>query len=326
LTHTHQMDPKKELSRRKAQWENFRDVTKQLAGLKWRLNVLNGVTAHTAGSSNNHHHHPISRAFILRKLKYALQKKYRNWFPLPSPDMCTVLLLFDIDEEPFFQINAEPEDLPEGWPTGLDLCSAEGIEVELYSLAIYKKLTHTHHFTGINHQMDPKKELSRRKAQWENFRDVTKQLAGLKWRLNVLNGVTADTAGSSNNHHPRKKSREYILEKLKYALHTQYEDWFPLPSPDMCTVLLLFDINEEPFFQINAKPKEDLPEGWPTGLDLCNAESIEVELYSLAIYKKVLEAFREEQEGPDGMVVEEPPRTSGMVSSSSGSNGGGKLT
>ncbi len=172
----------------------------------------------------------------------------------------------------------------------------------------------------MNHQFDREKKLARLIAQRETFRNLTKQLRGLKWRLDVLNGVTADTAGSSNNHHHHPNSRAFILRKLKYALRTQYEDWFPrfLP-PDLCTVLLLFDIDEEPFFHINPTPKK-WPEGWPTGLDLGSAEGIEVELLSGAIYKKVLEAFREEEEG-DGMVVEEPPRTLGMVSNS-GSSGG----
>ncbi|KAH9405667.1 hypothetical protein TYRP_001526 [Tyrophagus putrescentiae] len=178
-----------------------------------------------------------------------------------------------------------------------------------------KKKKHQHHFTRMNHQFDPEKELARLIAQREIFRNVAKQLQGLKWRYHVLNGVTADTAGNSNNHHHHPNSRAFILRKLKYALRTQYEDWFPrFPPPDRCTVLLLFDSNEEAFFEIRLKPKA-WPVNWPTGLDLGSAEGIEVELLSGAIYKKVLEAFREEG---DGMVEEEPPRTLGLVSGSGG--------
>ncbi len=164
----------------------------------------------------------------------------------------------------------------------------------------------------MNHRSDPEEELDRRTAHRETLRNVTKQLQGLKWRLNVLNGVTADTAGSSNNHH-HPNSRAFILRKLKYALRTQYEDCFPLPPPDRCSVLLLFDTNEEAFFEIRLKPKA-WPEDWPTRFD-CGSAGIDVELYSLAIYMKVLEAFKEEG---DGMGVEVPPRALGVVSRSSG--------
>ncbi|KAH9405673.1 hypothetical protein TYRP_001533 [Tyrophagus putrescentiae] len=187
-----------------------------------------------------------------------------------------------------------------------------------------EKLTHTHHFARMSRLTNPVEELVRRTAHRETFRNVAHQLQCLKRRYNVLYGETTDTSSSNqvervsiqqNNHHHHPNSRAFILRKLKYALRTQYEACFPLPPPDRCTVLLLFDTNEEAFFEIRLKPKA-WPVDWPTRFD-CGSAGIDVELYSLAIYMKVLEALREEGGENVGMgVFSEPPRTFGVVSSS----------
>ena len=172
----------------------------------------------------------------------------------------------------------------------------------------------------MSRRSNPAEELLRRTAHRETFRNVAHQLQCLKRRYNVLYGVNADTASSSNNHHHHPKNRAFILRKLKYALRTQYEDCFPLPPPNRCSVLLLFDTNEEAFFEIRLKPKA-WPEDWPTRFD-CGSAGIDMELLSGAIYMKVLEAFNEEAEnGGTGDVLSEPSRAFGVVSRSS--SGGG---
>ncbi len=169
----------------------------------------------------------------------------------------------------------------------------------------------------MSRRSNPAEELLRRTAHRETFRNLAHQLQCLKRRYNVLYGVTTDTSSSSNqveqvsSQQQQPNSRAFILRKLKYALRTQYEACFPLPPPDLCTVLLLFDTNEEAFFEIRLKPKA-WPEDWPTRFD-CGSAGIDMELLSGAIYMKVLEALREEG---DGMSVEEPPRAFGVVSSS----------
>ena len=172
----------------------------------------------------------------------------------------------------------------------------------------------------MSHLTNPDEELLRRAAHRETFRNVAHQLECLKRRYNVLYGVTADTASRSNQANQvsmqqQPNSRAFILRKLKYALRTQYEACFPLPPMDRCTVLLLFDSNEEAFFEIRLNPKA-WPEDWPTRLD-CGSAGIDVELYSGAIYMKVLEALREEEAENGGMgVLSEPPRAFGVVNSS----------
>ncbi|KAH9405672.1 hypothetical protein TYRP_001532 [Tyrophagus putrescentiae] len=148
----------------------------------------------------------------------------------------------------------------------------------------------------MSRRTNPIEELIRRAAHRETLRNVVHQMQCLKRCYNVL--------------------RAFILRKLKYALRTQYEDCFPLPSPDRCTVLLLFDTNEEAFFEIRLKPKA-WPEDWPTRFD-CGSAGIDVELYSLAIYMKVLEAFNEEggeAENGEMGVFSEPLRAFGVVNS-----------
>ncbi len=173
---------------------------------------------------------------------------------------------------------------------------------------------------------NPVEELVRRAAHRETFRNVAHQLQCLKRFYNVLYGETADTASRSNQieqvspQQQQPNSRAFILRKLKYALRTQYEDCFPLPPPDRCSVLLLFDTNEEAFFEIRLKPKA-WPEDWPTRFD-CGSAGIDVELYSLAIYMKVLEALREDEEnGGTGGVLSEPTRVFGVVNSSGTGDG-----
>ncbi|KAH9387785.1 hypothetical protein TYRP_008982 [Tyrophagus putrescentiae] len=141
-------NPAEELVRRTAHRETFRNLAHQLQCLKRRYNVLYGVTTDTASSSNQaeqvspqQQQQPNSRAFILRKLKYALRTAVRGLLStsLP-PDRCTVLLLFDSNEEAFFEIRLKPKAWPVNWPTGLDWGSADGIDVELLSGAIYMKV------------------------------------------------------------------------------------------------------------------------------------------------------------------------------------------
>lgn len=140
-------------------------------------------------------------------------------------------------------------------------------------------------------------------ARRETFHNVAHQLQCLNRCFNVLRNRerTADT-----------KNRAFILRKLKCALRTQYKECFPLPPPDQCTVLLLFDPNDEDFFETRLKPKA-WPMNWPTGLDLGTADGMEIALLSQTIYEEVLKAFNAENELPQNF---------GAVSSSGRSNSG----
>ncbi|KAH9399334.1 hypothetical protein TYRP_018248 [Tyrophagus putrescentiae] len=123
------MNSTEKVFRLTAQRKFFRNLPLQRQYLTWCFEVLHETTAATAKS----------RAFILQKLKNALRTQYKDCFPLPQGNRCTVLLLFDNNKNAFFEIRVKPKDWPESWPTRLDYGSS-GNEIELLSNAIYSKV------------------------------------------------------------------------------------------------------------------------------------------------------------------------------------------
>ncbi len=136
--------------------------------------------------------------------------------------------------------------------------------------------------------LNPAEILARRQAKRDTYLNLPYQLKCLKTLHNELYSL--------NNNQPNLTSAQEIqkahnMRKLKAALWTQYRDNLPLPPPDSCTVLLLFDEEKKPFFEFRHQP-DSWPEGWPTSVN-DNADG-EVALYSMAIYQKVMEGFEKE--------------------------------